>query len=236
MTRSIVVDNRTVLAADRYECAPREDRFDRGRLISEFVGANRRVLELGCSTGFVSRLLKQNGCHVTGVEYDLHAIEKASRICDEVVWADLNQPSWGGSLRETFDVVLMGDVLEHLLFPEQALEQAQALLSEGGSIVISLPNIAHWTARAKIMTGHFDYQKTGLLDYTHVRFFTLRSARALIENSGYRITRFQAVIGGRLSDHFRPLWQRAANLWPTLCGYQLLFRAEPERQFSGKAI
>lgn len=213
----------------RYESAPRNDRYDRSRLILEFVGPNRRVLELGCSTGFFSQWLREMGCSVTGVEVDPVAAKRASAICNRVIIADLDDRSWDSQIEERFEVVLMGDVLEHLLHPEDLLRSVARMLTPNGFVVVSLPNVVHWTVRLKILLGRFDYQPVGLLDATHLRFFSLRSARALLEDSGYEVLAFHPVIGGRLSTCFRAGWQMVARLVPNLFGYQFLFRARPLR-------
>jgi len=218
------------LGSSRYETTPTQDRFDRAYLLQRFVGKNRRVLELGCSTGYISRLLKQLGCSVVGIELDAAAAQLAAGICDQVFIADLNGITWSQQIEGQFDVVLMGDVLEHLVHPDQVLRSARQFLLPGGDVVVSLPNVVHWSQRIKTLFGHFNYQLTGLLDYTHLRFFTACSARALIENSGYRIVDFHPIIGGHLSSRFRFLWQVLANVRPTLFAYQLLFRAQPVDQ------
>src|SRR5271166_3248770 len=213
----------------RYDGEPTDDRFDRAHLLQKYVGQNHRVLELGCSTGFISRLLKQNGCYVVGVECDPAAASRAATICDQVVLADLNHVAWTRieQIQERFDVVLMGDVLEHLVHPGEVLRSVRPLLLPGGAVIISLPNIVHWSQRLQTSLGRFDYQSVGLLDHTHLRFFTQRSARALIVRSGYRIAEFYPMIGGCFTSRFRPLWQGLANLRPNLFGFQLLFRAQP---------
>ncbi len=215
--------------SSRYESIPRNDRYDRSRLILEFVGPNRRVLELGCSTGFFSQWLRQTGCCVTGVEIDPVAAEQASAICNRVIIADLNDDAWTSQIHERFDVVLMGDVLEHLVHPETVLRSAARMLTPTGVVVVSLPNVVHWTVRLKILLGKFDYQAVGLLDATHLRFFNLPGAKSLIETSGYEVLAFHPVIGGRMSFSFRASWQLLAHLFPNLFGYQFLFRARPVR-------
>jgi len=217
----------TDLGSSRYETTPRRDRFDRAYLLQRFVGKDRRVLELGCSTGYISRLLKQHGCSVVGIELDTAAAKLAAGICDQVVVADLNGNAWAQPIKGRFDVVLMGDVLEHLVHPDQVLRSACPLLLPGGEVIVSLPNVVHWTQRIETLFGRFKYQPFGLLDYTHLRFFTVDSARTLIESSGYRIVDFHPIIGGHLSSRCRFLWQIMAKIWPNLFGYQLLFRAQP---------
>jgi 2-polyprenyl-3-methyl-5-hydroxy-6-metoxy-1,4-benzoquinol methylase len=211
----------------RYESAIINDRFDRAQLLVRFVGNRHRVLELGCSTGYISRLLKQNGCSVIGVEVDLKAARLAANICDQVLVSDLDKSIWTEQIEERFDVVLMGDVLEHLVDPEEVLRSVRRLLLPSGVIVVSLPNIVHWSQRVNSLIGSFDYEPTGLLDRTHLHFYNLRGARTLIEDAGYRILEFQPIIGGRLSSYLRLLWQSMANILPNLFAYQFLFRAEP---------
>jgi hypothetical protein len=124
-------------------------------------------------------------------------------------------------------VILIGDVLEHLVSPQSLLKQLPGMLNTGGYIVVSLPNVVHWTVRAKVLFGSFRYQPVGLLDFTHLRFFDIQSARALIEGSGYEIDEFRPIIGGRFSDRFRTMWNALAGVRPNLFGYQLLFKARP---------
>lgn len=215
------------LSSSRYETVPRRDRFDRSYLLQKFVGRSRNVLELGCSTGYISRLLKQYDCRVVGIEMDRDAAYSASSICDRVLVADLNTDEWMEQVKETFDVVLMGDVLEHLVHPDRVLTNVRSVLAPGGEIVVSLPNLVHWSQRLKTLLGQFSYQSTGLLDHTHLRFFTARTARHLIEKSGYSIVKFYPIIGGPFTGNLRPFWQLLARLRPNLFGFQLLFRAQP---------
>lgn len=225
MSEVSLFSDSAVLNSSRYESPARNDRFDRSYLISKVVGANRRVLELGCSTGFVSRLLKRAGCYVMGLEIDPLAAKIAATICDQVMLVDLANPDWPDYVDDRFEVILMGDVLEHLVAPQSLLKNLKHLLAPGGYIVVSLPNIVHWTVRLKVLLGKFQYQSTGLLDVTHVRFFDLRSARELLNDSGYTLETFQPMIGGRLTTRLRPLWQWLADCTPNLFGYQFLFKA-----------
>jgi 2-polyprenyl-3-methyl-5-hydroxy-6-metoxy-1,4-benzoquinol methylase len=193
----------------------------------EWVGSGKRVLEVGCSTGYMSREMVERGCSVTGIEVDPVAAERARAHCNAVYALDLNAPdSIAGLLEKGFDVVLLGDVLEHLMTPDVTLRQLADVLKPDGALVISLPNVVHWVTRTKILFGRFDYEPWGTLDHTHLRFFTTKSARALIEAAGYRITRFHPVIGGSLSRHVRPVWQQLAHLVPGPFAYQMLFEAK----------
>jgi len=201
--------------------------YDRNSILLDWVGKGKRVLEVGCSTGYMSRLMVERDCVVTGIEVDAQAAEMAGRHCNEVYVMDLNSDDWVQGLRErAFDVVLLGDVLEHLVDPLSALRRMEEVLGSDGSLVVSLPNVVHWATRFKILMGQFDYQPLGTLDHTHLRFFTLKTARELIESVGYRIIRFHPAFGGRISAHVRPMWQVLARSMPGLLAYQFLFEAK----------
>jgi 2-polyprenyl-3-methyl-5-hydroxy-6-metoxy-1,4-benzoquinol methylase len=209
-----------------YEKHP--DVYSRTWILLEWVGSGKRVLELGCSTGFMSQYMAQKrGCSVLGVEIDADAAEEARKFCREVLVRDLSRPDWiAGIPNGAFDVVLVGDVLEHMADPVGLLLQIRPLLDSNGSLVISLPNVVHWLTRLKILFGHFDYEPGGTLDHTHLRFYTPTTARKMIESSGYTIRKYHPAFGGRLSGHARPVWQRLANWFPGLFAFQVLFEAD----------
>jgi 2-polyprenyl-3-methyl-5-hydroxy-6-metoxy-1,4-benzoquinol methylase len=200
---------------------------DRNFALLNWIGSGKRVLEVGCSTGYMSQELVERGCNVTGIEVDPIAAEKAREYCETVHVLDLNAPNWLAALPErSFDIVLLGDVLEHLISPDTTLRDLAEILSADGSLVISLPNVVHWITRFKILFGQFNYEPWGTLDHTHLRFFTKKTAYRLIESSGFRITRFHPVSGGKFAGRFRPVWQQLAYLLPGLFCYQMLFEAK----------
>lgn len=201
------------------------DRYARHRIFLDLAGKGGRVLELGCNDGFLSRHLSERGCRVTGIELNPEAGESARKWCDNVLICDLNNMDWAARLEGLYDVVMCGDVLEHLIEPSRALRMIADILKPDGRLVISLPNIAHWSIRADLLLGKFEYEPTGILDATHLRFFTLRSARRILDEAGYIVTQFFPIIGGCCTGHFRPGWQFAAKCWPGLFAYQLIFTA-----------
>lgn len=154
----------------------------------ELVGAGRRVLDFGCSTGEMAAALKERGCRVTGIEIDPRAAERARASCERVIVADLDAIDLGSALQgERFDVALFGDVLEHLKHPGRLLVQARGLLAPGGFVVLSVPNITHASIRLMMLEGRFEYQDMGILDDTHLKYFTHRSIGDLLEASGYTV-------------------------------------------------
>src|SRR5438445_1613554 len=105
------------------------------------VGPNKSVLEFGCSTGYMSRVLKANGCKVVGVEIDPDAAKQAAEVCDRVIVSDAERGNWAEQLKnDRFEVIVFGDVLEHLADPLSVLRSVRPLISEDGYVVASIPN------------------------------------------------------------------------------------------------
>ncbi len=172
------------------------EKFGRNRILVELAALGERVLELGCADGFISRHLTERGCRVTAVEVDPEAAERARQWCEQVLVYDLNRLDWTQQLKGKFDTVLCGDVLEHLVNPDVALRQIHTLLTPSGRVIISLPNIAHIRIRLKLLFGKFEYESAGIMDVTHLRFYTYKTARELIERAGFRIVSYHPLVGG----------------------------------------
>jgi 2-polyprenyl-3-methyl-5-hydroxy-6-metoxy-1,4-benzoquinol methylase len=150
------------------------------------VGYNQKVLELGCAGGHVTRALNKQACRVTGIEIDPESAMRASAFAEDVLTADLCDLSWADKLEpQQFDVVLAGDVLEHLTDPLRVLRACRGVLKPDGRLVVSLPNIAHADARLALLQGRFEYRPWGLLDDSHLRFYTKETADQLLRDAGF---------------------------------------------------
>ena len=173
----------------------REDYFscERPELLSLFPLQARRVLDVGCGSGVFGQTLKHKfGCEVWGVEPDLKSCEKAATQLDRTVHGcfDENIVLPAGY----FDCIFFNDVLEHMVDPALALRLAEKFLSPTGKIVASIPNIAHFpTVWRLVARGQWEYTERGILDRTHLRFFTRQSIRQLFEEAGYAITSLQGI-------------------------------------------
>jgi 2-polyprenyl-3-methyl-5-hydroxy-6-metoxy-1,4-benzoquinol methylase len=203
----------------------------------ELVGPNRRVLDVGCATGFFGKALAAQGCAVTGVEFEPQAAAEARAHLDEVVEADLNVTALADIFADReFDAIVFGDVLEHLMDPDAVLRSAVQLLAAGGAIVMSIPNVAHGSLRLALLQGRWDYLETGLLDRTHLRFFTHESVVAMVVGAGLDITDLRGTILDPLGceveidDESLPGtivdWVRGQ---PDALTYQFVLRAEVAR-------
>ena len=158
-------------------------------LLLAAVPDGARVLDVGCAEGYLARALGERGCTVVGLEFDERAAEVARGACERVVTGDVEDPDVRARVSGPFDRVLFGDVLEHLRDSATVLRWAAGLLSADGRAVVSLPNIAHWTARRELLRGRFPQEDHGLFDRTHLRFFTRKTARELVERAGLAVER-----------------------------------------------
>lgn len=204
--------------------------------VVRLVGTGKRVLEIGCGPGSITKVLATEGqCTVTGMELDPSAIEKAAPFCESILQVDLNAKDWPTQLdSKRFDVVVAADVLEHLYNPWQTLEQMATLVNETGYLVISLPHIGHAAVMACMMNGNFEYRDWGLLDRTHIRFFGLKNIEDLFVNAGLKIVEARYVTKPPEETEFAPHWdallpaaQAALRTSPYANLYQVVLKAIP---------
>jgi glycosyltransferase involved in cell wall biosynthesis len=198
-----------------------------------------RVLDLGCADGALGERLRALGHEVTGVDHT--KLDGVGERLDRFVEADLERgiPEEVG---DGYDVVLLADVLEHTRDPQRLLAEARRCVSPHGSVIVSVPNFAHWYPRLRVAAGRFDYDRQGILDRTHLRFFTRRSFERLAGRVGLS-TRRRTAVGlplevldrGRRSSGEYPgargllgrLDHAAVEAWPTLFGYQFVYELDP---------
>lgn len=204
--------------------------------VVRLVGSGRRVLELGSGPGMITRLLKANNCHIVALELDEKAIEIVSQFCDQVHRCNLNDSDWPSKVNqsEKFEVIVAGDVLEHLYDPWTTLSNLQPLLASGGSIVLSLPHVGHNAVIACLMAGDFGYQPWGLLDKTHIRFFGIANIQQLFDGAGFKIVEVDYVIKSPEQTEFAQRWRQlspaakqaiSANRFGNV--YQVVVKAVP---------
>jgi glycosyltransferase involved in cell wall biosynthesis len=209
-----------------------------------------RILDLGCADGSIAAELRRAGHHVVGV--DIAASDEVKDRVDEFVQADLDQ-GLPPEIEGRFGAVLAADVLEHVRRPERLLAELHGLLEPGGSLWASIPNFGHWYPRLRVAAGRFDYDRRGILDHTHVRFFTRPSFERLLADTGWSIARRSytglplevverggpgEAAGGRepgvnegqdggLRAALRRVDAAAVRLRPTLFAYQMLYELVP---------
>ncbi|MFG2148583.1 methyltransferase domain-containing protein [Streptomyces sp. NPDC048696] len=188
-----------------------------------------RVLDLGCSGGLFAERLEAMGHEVTGV--DCVEVAGVREKCSRFFLADLEE-GLPQSVGRGYDYVVAGDVVEHLSRPERVLAEIAQVLRPGGQVLLSVPNFGHWYARLRVVLGVFGYDRRGILDETHLRFFTRASLRRTVRDAGYDVLHltstgapFWALLGGRglkgaLAAVLGGLSRLLTRLRPTLFGYQ----------------
>ena len=157
-------------------------KFD--QLSTSYVPKNSRVLDLGCADGKIGHFMeKYFACEVTGVEMNPSLAQKAARRLTKIIIGDLENPQLQAKILEQgkFDVIFASAILEHLKHPQIALKQITKSLKKDGIIIISLPNIAFWAIRFDLLKGNFNYTKSGIMDKTHLKFFTVKTALRFLE-------------------------------------------------------
>jgi len=209
-----LLENRALLREQRARCMASEGesyneavRMIRAR--TEYYGHERPevialvpkdakyVVDVGCGAGGLGRALKRERPHVEvrGIEIVAEQAERAKKVLDDVrvIGAEKGLPSdWPRP-----DCVIFADVLEHLVDPWAVLRQWRETLAEGGTVVVSLPNVGHREVLGGVLRGRWDYQDAGILDRTHLRFFTRATAIELLESTGFRVVRFERALDAR---------------------------------------
>lgn len=196
-------------------------RYGSHYLIGQEIGCGKTVLDVGCNKGYIKEVAPSNDFY--GIERDGASIKEALAAgYKEVFNFDLNRyESFTCSLR--FDVIIFADILEHLSFPERALRFfCDNCLEKNGSVIISLPNIAHFCARLNLLLGKFEYTASGTLDKTHLHFYTLATARSLIQACGLKVVKQKFS-----SNNFGAVIRMLPVLGPIL-GYNLIFVCKKE--------
>jgi SAM-dependent methyltransferase len=194
-----------------------------------------RILDIGCSGGLLADRLRADGHFVVGV--DREEVVGVRKRTDKFFVADLGDgiPVEVGA---GYDIIIAGDVVEHLPRPRDTLREMALRLRPGGEVLLSVPNFGHWYPRLRVSLGLFGYDRLGILDETHLRFFTRSTLRRLVRSAGFDILE-ETSTGLPLGSVTDPGPVRAVvgafdrslvRLRPTLFGYQHVLRLTPHAE------
>jgi 2-polyprenyl-3-methyl-5-hydroxy-6-metoxy-1,4-benzoquinol methylase len=196
------------------------------RVMLERVPRHASVLDVGCWSGSAGRfLIEHRDVIVEGVEPDRTMAALAAHTYRNVFVASFEE--FLDQSEGRYDRLLFLDVLEHLPDPSEPLRGSRRLVTPGGRALVSIPNVAHWTLRKELLLGRWRYEETGLLDRSHLRFFTRDSAVEMLEAAGWSIRWESASIGQIPLISVPEHWLSFFNRWPSLFGVQILFEIEP---------
>ncbi len=199
----------------------------------DLLPAQSRVLDIGAASGILARMCQNKTLRLFGIEPNSNWAQTASALYEKM-WtcsiSDIDQELLSG-----YDAVVLGDILEHLPIPELILEELVGHQSSNALFIISVPNIANLWVRLNLLMGRFEYADRGILDRTHLRFFTRRTLVHMIKNSGLEIisiqvtpiplelvSRFFTTLPGRL---LHAVLAQFTHWLPTLLGYQFVVQA-----------
>jgi 2-polyprenyl-3-methyl-5-hydroxy-6-metoxy-1,4-benzoquinol methylase len=195
------------------------------------TGTDRRVLDVGAAHGYLGAVLQDRGFRMTGIEGHPELAREAGKYYEEMIVADLDGPP--PTFNGQFDVILYGDVLEHLKNPLKVLISLNQNLAPHGIVIISLPNVANIFVRLHLLMGKFDYQDRGILDRTHLHFFTRKTFRQLFDRAGMEVLTLTATpiplplviperYHGKVLSALHSWNNWIARRWGTLFGYQFV--------------
>lgn len=228
------IKNQTIPVAQRYSYSIDMNTQNAAAEVVRMTGVSKRVLELGPGPGTIlNYLAKHSKCIVSAVEFDPECVSQLKTVCKDVIEGDLDKNEWLQQFEEQqFDVIIAADVLEHLKDPIQCLTNARGLLAPEGYLVISIPNVGHNSVLASLIGGRFPYQSRGLLDRTHLRFFTRYDFEKVLLESGFLASHWQAIQmppGQTELGHYwmdlNPSQQAILNANPYGNDYQYVVRA-----------
>lgn len=193
------------------------------RLSTSLISDKSKVLEIGCATGFMGEyLMKKKKCEVVGVDLGHEEAKEARKRLTSVVEGDIEKEDTLKKIKGKYDVVFASALIEHLKDPNLAVKKWKKFLKKNGFLIVTTPNIAHWSMRASLLSGRFDYQEYGILDNTHLHFFTTDTFKKLFIENGYQIDKFliDSVGGG-----YPRISKLLSRYFPNLFAYQMVVKA-----------
>jgi predicted TPR repeat methyltransferase len=204
------------------------------RMIRRFARRGGTLLDLGAAGGELGAAVRDHFDHTIGFEYDSDRIGQLRRHFDDAVITDLETVT---TLPRQMSAIVLADVIEHLRGSTKLLQLVRASMRDDGILFLSVPNIANITVRLGLLFGIFEYRDRGILDFTHVRFFTMRTIRREVENAGFRIIAVRGssvpirlIVGGWMPELLLRAGERLLTLitriWRSLFAYQIILVAK----------
>lgn len=180
---------------------------------------DRKVLDIGCSTGYLGSKIKERGAEVIGIDISSEAVKQAGKLLDKAMVVDLNE----GKLPfkdNTFDLIIASELIEHLFQPIIILKEIYRILKPTGKVLLSTPNLLYWGNRLKFLKGEFVYQKSGVFDEGHVHFYTHATLKDDLEKAGLKIVKYNHVFAGSETLNI------VKNKFPGVFAYQFVILCE----------
>jgi 2-polyprenyl-3-methyl-5-hydroxy-6-metoxy-1,4-benzoquinol methylase len=205
-----------------FEFSKAWDKNDPKRIALKLINKGESVLDVGCSFGSFAVRLSEKGCSCDGIEYYGPAVDISRTIMRRVFEIDLNETIHLAKITTEYDVITFLDVLEHCIEPDQVIAGLKKNLKPNGRIIVSVPNIANLFNRLQILCGQFRYQEYGVMDKTHLRFFTRKTAKQLVKNH-FKVAECIAF------TPIHPVFKSIVRLFPGLLAMQIIVEGRIEQ-------
>lgn len=211
------------------ECLPKQRLYDDGvteliRWAADVTRGRSPILDIGCGRGYLALALEDSEIH--GVEIDSERAAEARTRYKRVYETDIDQ-LLDSQVEDCYEAAICIDALEHLANPEATLSNLRSIMGSQSILVAAIPNIAHISSRKRLLLGKWNYTDMGMLDRTHLRFFTYDTAQELVRNAGFGILDVQ--VRNSFPRLLQPIAPLLKDKWPNLFGYHVLITAEVGR-------
>lgn len=192
---------------------------ERERRVLKLVGGpGLQVLDVGCAGGHLGKFVQEHGNTVDGADLSDSAAEKARATLRNVYVFDI-EATWPAEVANgSYDVAILGEVLEHVFNPVEVLAEVRRALKPGGRVVITTPNFTLWIARLQFLFGRFRYQKYGIWDFGHIRWFTYKYLNEVLQEANFELLEEMHLPHPRSLD-------RVVDWWPSLLAYHFIVSA-----------
>tara|TARA_B100000686_G_scaffold346003_1_gene431639 strand:+ start:1172 stop:1777 length:606 start_codon:yes stop_codon:yes gene_type:complete len=197
--------------------------MDKYHQIASLIDEKSHVLDVGCGEGQLGPILNLKGCQVDGLDINIDRVNDRRKFYQNMFLSDIRKFKIANS---GYNHVVFSDMLEHTENPEDILKSSSKLLNPNTTLVISIPNVAYFMNRLGLLLGGWDYTEEGILDKTHIRFYTLKTAKKLIQSSGYHICKTIPE-----TPIINAVWKKSifsflAKLFPSLFAIGWIFHCE----------
>lgn len=174
----------------------------------------KRILDVGCASGYIGETLRRQGNYVVGIDIVKKDIAKAKKVLNKAYIFDIETDNTK-ILGENYDLIIMVEVMEHLFDPEEAVKRFLPLLKPGGQILLSTPNVVHLYIRLKFLLGIFEYQEETVINKSHIHFFTRPTFIKMIRKLDLEIVKENDVVLPETVGFI-------LKIWPSLFAHQMV--------------
>lgn len=188
----------------------------------------KKILDIGCSSGFLGKYVKSKFSKTVfiGIDNNLEDIKIASKFLDKAILFNLETENLSDIFKkDKFNVIILADILEHLSHPEKLLKNIHQIIGPKSTLIISIPNITHQSTIINLLNKNWEYKDTGILDKTHLRFFSRKSICQLLKENGYLVKKIDYTT----KEEKLPLWKKPLRIYlndPDFKAYQYIIKAE----------